>query len=662
MTLGATDVNSSNSMERCANIAGMLIGLIFSCTLVSSLSAALVDLHIAQKDQKEKMEAIRKYLKENYISATTCLLVEDQASERLREEKKGFFYEGESCMQKLLSNQLFARLRHEVFLPTIVTHPLLRLWNSVHEPTMHRLSVEAFEFRVLQVGDDLFEAGGKANEAYFIIEGELEYTQYPDSSPAVSTVTKTVSQGTWLCEAALWSEWIHVGTAVAKQRTTLALLKAEELWKVSREHAVIKTVVASYGEVFHRKIVGAVPPEEWPNDLVVPSTSLAQIVISMSREAQVAIGWNVLHRCRGELLGLRGLAAKAFGGSLCPQWEKLEEEVTMGQSAVIQVGQEVQRVVSIACVRLVDECQRVLVQIGKGQEAGQDMSPVFQLPGQKLEEEIAAAEKLVQVLEAKIPCLTGNLFDIEQVDREEKLELSRFFLLKTTYFRTIITARLRGVWEAELMPLETPLPQPSRGVDHQSQRGSVRKHNSKAASESALLEDLMQNNVYHVKDARGVSMLYTWLPEEVFEELLTKPSGRALVAEWIKKLANNFRVQVPFLPGPGQERQARDSDLSIHGFPHSHFHPRGSRMSNASGLFTDYDQELSPPRRVSGVTRQSIGRSHNSETDHAHQVNSQVISSQASSAFTSGSGGGCFDGKEPHEGESGDASDTEMAL
>jgi len=538
LTLGATDVNSSNSMERSANIVCMLMGLIFSCTLVSSLSATLVDFSIAHKDQTQKMDAIRKYLKERYISATTCLLVEDQIWHRLREEKKGSVHEAESCMQSLLSQQLFARLRHEVLLPTINTHPFLRLWGSVHEPTMHRLAVEAFEFRVLQLGDDLFGAGGKASAAYFIIEGELEYTQRPDSSPELQEVKKTVCQGTWLCEAALWSEWIHVGTAVAKQRSTLALLKAEELLKVCSEHAVVKTIVTSYGETFHSKIVDARPPEEsWPSDLVVPNTSLARIVMSMPKEAQVAIGWNVLRRCSEEPLGLTGWAAMAFHGQRSRQLERLAQEVSLGQSTVIRVGQEVQRVVSTACLRLLDERWRVLVQIGKGKGEAEGMDPVCQLPGHKLQEDAAAAEKLAQLLEAKLPLLTGNLLQLEQVETEEMQEVSPSFSLKTTYFRTIMTARFAGAWEADPVPLAW------LDAGRQSSLGSQRMYfSSKAhsAADSMLLESLVQNEVYHVKDAKGESALYVWLPEEVFKELHANSSCHHLVTEWIRRLPENF--------------------------------------------------------------------------------------------------------------------------
>jgi len=492
------------------------------------------------------MDAIRKYLKERYISATTCLLVEDQIWHRLREEKKGSVHEAESCMQSLLSQQLFARLRHEVLLPTINTHPFLRLWGSVHEPTMHRLAVEAFEFRVLQLGDDLFGAGGKASAAYFIIEGELEYTQRPDSSPELQEVKKTVCQGTWLCEAALWSEWIHVGTAVAKQRSTLALLKAEELLKVCSEHAVVKTIVTSYGETFHSKIVDARPPEEsWPSDLVVPNTSLARIVMSMPKEAQVAIGWNVLRRCSEEPLGLTGWAAMAFHGQRSRQLERLAQEVSLGQSTVIRVGQEVQRLVSTACVRLLDERRRVLVQIGKGGEA-EGMDPVCQLPGHKLQEDAAAAEKLAQLLEAKLPLLTGNLLQLEQVETEEMQEVSPSFSLKTTYFRTIMTARFAGAWEADPVPLAWLNEGRQSSLGSQPTYFSSKAH---SAADSMLLESLVQNEVYHVKDAKGESALYVWLPEEVFKELRTNSSCHRLVTEWIRRLAKDFPGHGTMPPG-----------------------------------------------------------------------------------------------------------------
>merc|ERR1712232_363004 len=46
ITLGANDIACTNSYERVFNILGLLIGLCLGCTLVSSLSASMINVHL----------------------------------------------------------------------------------------------------------------------------------------------------------------------------------------------------------------------------------------------------------------------------------------------------------------------------------------------------------------------------------------------------------------------------------------------------------------------------------------------------------------------------------------------------------------------------------------------------------------------------------------
>eukprot|EP00971_Amphidinium_carterae_P314111 6243499-Amphidinium_carterae.2 len=54
------------------------------------------------------------------------------------------------------------------------------------------------------------------------VKGLLAYTQEPDSAPVENAHTIAVKAGRWICEAALWSQWIHVGTAVGQVQACCA--------------------------------------------------------------------------------------------------------------------------------------------------------------------------------------------------------------------------------------------------------------------------------------------------------------------------------------------------------------------------------------------------------------------------------------------------------
>merc|ERR1712012_1197794 len=129
------------------------------------------------------------------------------------------------------------------------------------------------EFSSLLPGQQLFLAGTRAEAAYCIVMGMLQYVQSPTSSKVLMDTEDTVVAGAWVSEAALWSHWTHVGTLEASRACELLSLRAEVFTETMDHHGFVRHINRDYARIFHSRLQAAKPPgKEWPTDLVVPHT------------------------------------------------------------------------------------------------------------------------------------------------------------------------------------------------------------------------------------------------------------------------------------------------------------------------------------------------------------------------------------------------------
>ena len=88
ITLGAIDINCSNSSERIFDVLCLFCGLLFGSTLISSLSATMVEFQVAQKKKVQSLRALRKYLRKYCVPAQFCGRVQQQVAGRWEDSKQ----------------------------------------------------------------------------------------------------------------------------------------------------------------------------------------------------------------------------------------------------------------------------------------------------------------------------------------------------------------------------------------------------------------------------------------------------------------------------------------------------------------------------------------------------------------------------------------------
>ena len=170
---------------------------------------------------------------------------------------------------------------------------------------MQRICFNVVSFLLLALGDHIFLPGEEAKGAYFVVKGQITYSQDPRSSSVPAKRTVEVQKRHWCCEAALWCHWIHVGMAEAVNVSELNMMHAGKLSAELQQHDVIRYIVNDYVRSFHKHLTVAtleIEDEVQRDDLSSPGTDFDIVLISMSRKSKVVLGLAVIESIQSRRL------------------------------------------------------------------------------------------------------------------------------------------------------------------------------------------------------------------------------------------------------------------------------------------------------------------------------------------------------------------------
>jgi len=244
----------------------------------------------------------------------------------------------------------------------------------------------------------------------------------PNTSPAMGFTRDLVKVGSWMCEAALWVHWTHVGRATSVHPCKILVVHAEPLIRNLKKHRLVQQFSRGYSNQFYKCVCASRPPlNKWPTDLFVANTDFSEMVVALPQDIRTAIGLHVLEN-RGE-------------------GDKLQNEVLQGTSSLVPTENGgAQRVVLVAVFHIQRDDGRVLVQLGFREAQG--MVPLCVLPGAKYRPDDGVDVAAQRVLRTKLGFLHGDV-DVYQSRKKSDEYTSRRHGVHTKYVRTIFFARMR---------------------------------------------------------------------------------------------------------------------------------------------------------------------------------------------------------------------------
>lgn len=520
LTLGAIEVSATNSWERAYSIVLLLCGLLFSATLVSSLSATLIDFQMRMNETHQKVRTLRNFLRQHKVDTTLCHRVMQQAEQRVANKEK--LTDEDVPALSMLSASLRAELRFQIFCPYIQRHPLFRLWVNLSHVTARQLCFDdggrgsAVNFLFLQPLDELFVSGTKSDTAYYFISGELSYIQDPESSPVDSLTKVPVQEGRWLSEPSLWAHWIHVGTAEAFSQCQILCIAAAGVVRTIQKHQVIKEISTEYSSHYHGRLVTAAPPtSHYPTDLLVPFTDFGEIVASMEHHLQVVIARDALDWKQNSSAPFAALdqvdprkQKQKFPLHVRRQHkgatrDSLEREVLQGEAAIVLNGLgEVQRVVSLFAFQITreDDSDVFFVQLGIVEDSM--VVAGCKLPGAKMVRGELPLDAAHRILKSKLEPMADDV-EIRRLEREEEWVEATDFPMKKQYLRTVARASMLVEVRAPTVRMQEPLV-----LDGDVLEELYVFHNSRKVTLHAWVE---RSDIEYLKGLEGEAKLVKWL-------------------------------------------------------------------------------------------------------------------------------------------------------
>lgn len=510
-TLGGMELVASSSMERVVSIAMLVAGMLISSTIVSVLSAWMVGITFRDQARRAEIWKLVRFLRESGVDSAVALRVRRQIELRMKKRRR--LTESDVPVIELLSSSLSGELRFQMYGAYIMSLPLFRLWVNLSSSVGKELCTNAASKQVVPSNHDLFVAGALGFEAYFLISGLIRYTQDPESSVVKQVKPFLVRPNTWMCEMALWTKWVHVGTAVTLAESEILVINADAILNAVPKHRLIHEVTLEYSQLYHHRVITARPPlHTWPTDLSVPEAEFPDIVASMPLSMKATIGIEALQR-------------------IAPSWSnwshpvgrskltRLKEQVVQGFCTVVLNGQgEPQRLVSVTVLRLERTDDRFLVQVGELE--GQHVKACCKLPGLKQASGEYPVRALDRLLSNKLEPFEGRVQVLASETEEDHQES---FGIPTKYCKTVFLAALTDESELRLAGVrsrigrDTAIGKKSWALAERS--WGLGDFNAKKNDHpSPIGRDISPQDVFAVS-TEDTSYYYTWLTQAEMEVL-----------------------------------------------------------------------------------------------------------------------------------------------
>mmetsp|Transcript_46299 Transcript_46299/g.107720 ORF Transcript_46299/g.107720 Transcript_46299/m.107720 type:complete len:1151 (+) Transcript_46299:90-3542(+) len=548
LTLGSADIYPTNTGERMFNVALLLTGIIFNATIVSLISSQAVEYIANRRDQTTKFQTLCRFLEQHKVETKLAVRVQRQVMDRMN-TTAALIPEDDVTALAMISSALRDQLMYQIRVPHILGHELFRVWWQTDATGLKTLCEGHVSFECYKTQDFVFVPGPEARGMMRVVEGQMKYTQDPETSKESEWLFRDVNKGENICEAALWSVWKHVGKLECYRSCFLLCISADGLIETVQQHPVIGHMTRQYGRAFHLRITCSRPPfTAWPNDLVVPNTNPSDLL-------EQDIGLELI---RKERLKENGLLANMQQ----EDYFELVKEVEMEKCAIqTDIHGVLERIVPVFTIKIKRPSDNhILVEVGKFDKGA--IWPSCALPGSKRPRGELPEKTYERVLLKDLNFVAAGLCTLGAESQVEVKESQHFGML-TKYLRTVQHAELSPDFTWPRMPCmraEFPVAEsPTAGDGYERSRkssrsiglggrpsfGNMARRSSQHTVHSEVdyvpdladkvnLKELSDEPVW-LRETGDKVRLYCWLSEANFE-FLKSHIGKARMSNWLAKM------------------------------------------------------------------------------------------------------------------------------
>mmetsp|Transcript_27413 Transcript_27413/g.64029 ORF Transcript_27413/g.64029 Transcript_27413/m.64029 type:complete len:825 (+) Transcript_27413:71-2545(+) len=252
-TPASMEVVPENTAERCFAVSVLLFAMVTFSSFVSSITNAMTRLRNLNSERADRHQKLRQYLCENKVSTELMARIWS-CMNQIMKSSKSRLHQKDVAYLLLLPRSLYGDLLEEVYAPFVLRHPLFLRFAQEDSHRVRALFNSAFAEMSLSDGHELFSPAVEVQEVmYFMLSGTALYR--PEEVEAPVGVQATESKQTikliapeWMCEAALWLQWVHVGTLTANSHCELISMKATKAQDVLGGLEPIRSYVTQFAQ------------------------------------------------------------------------------------------------------------------------------------------------------------------------------------------------------------------------------------------------------------------------------------------------------------------------------------------------------------------------------------------------------------------------------
>lgn len=226
---GMDEITPKNGSERLFTVVVFVFAFIMASVFVSSLTSSMTQLKQMSSHQAQQLSILRRYLRQHRISSKLGLRVQRSAVSAL-EERQRFMPEENVQLLRLVSEPLCVAIDTQIYTPLLSVHPFFKAYVTHVPQVMRKVCHSATSFMMVSCGDVIFSAGESPPhpKMYFVVHGSLTYHPFDGFTSSMHELTN----GDWVAEATLWTEWIHHGLLKAKTECRLCVLEAKKFQNI----------------------------------------------------------------------------------------------------------------------------------------------------------------------------------------------------------------------------------------------------------------------------------------------------------------------------------------------------------------------------------------------------------------------------------------------
>lgn len=553
MTPASMEVVPHCALERAFTVGIIFVGLVLGSSLIATITSIMTQYRLALEDSSKKFHQLQMFLSQQGIDPRLGMAIKMQVLARLREKQRVRM--GEVHHLGLTSRSIRDMLKYHSGMRCFGRHAFLATMDVLNKPAMQSLISRTSGSLPLAKNDLIFEDGAPDDRMYFTAFGYLTYSP-GEHAPELRRKCKgepdpKLSPGDWCSEAALWTDWTHLGTLEATGTADVLWLAAADLQAELVRHADLRMLTMDYARAFQHFVS---QPGTRRSDLV-SAVDTQEIMSLLSHESRLAIASPVLEKLRAK--------SSVFSRN---RFDTLEEEVTLGKCHIGHVDGELMRSVFVVAVRVQEVPNvsdgRFLAKIAEVPlDADLPIEPSCNMPGSKISgTDRDPYDVLKRLLRWDFSELGGedsvkvDFSDPSCVSKTSFVQASPSFGIRTQYVRTTWHANFdEGV---QLRKLPAPelngVAADGSGLVVRGQPGcrslcggAIRRRSSSGSRQSVLQSEdravevlVRQPEIIVIRcsnDQKCHCKLYLWLTDDDLAAL-TAEHAKPVLQRWLLQL------------------------------------------------------------------------------------------------------------------------------